>query len=90
MRFIVTNLPGRGKNIYEKTYCQRGNMENLIKEHKLYTKSDRTSCHRKEANQFRLSFPTAFPQQKMLTILMQRIKAQLLKPCCSSQPAVSP
>ena len=29
-------------------------MENMIKEHKLYTKSDRTSCHRWEANQFRL------------------------------------
>ena len=27
---------------------------NMIKEHKLYTKSDRTSCHRWEANQFRL------------------------------------
>ena len=26
----------------------------MIKEHKLYTKSDRTSCHRWEANQFRL------------------------------------
>ena len=33
-------------------------MENLIKEHKLYTKSDRTSCHRKEANQFRLFLHT--------------------------------
>ena len=29
-------------------------MENMIKEHKLYTKSDRTSCHRWAANQFRL------------------------------------
>jgi hypothetical protein len=29
-------------------------MENMIKEHKLYTRSDRTSCHRWEANQFRL------------------------------------
>ena len=29
-------------------------MENMIKEHKLFTKSDRTSCHRWEANQFRL------------------------------------
>ncbi|MCF6198242.1 MAG: transposase, partial [Hyphomicrobiaceae bacterium] len=27
-------------------------------------------------SRIRLSFPTAFPQQKMLTILMQRIKAQ--------------
>ena len=29
-----------------------------IKEHKLYTKSDRTSCHRWEANQFRLFLHT--------------------------------
>jgi len=58
VRFIVTNLPGRGKNLYDKTYCGRGNMENLIKEHKLYTKSDRTSCHRAQANQFRLFLHT--------------------------------
>ena len=54
VRFIVTNLPGRAKPLYEKVYCARGRAENLIKEHKLYTKSDRTSCHRWEANQFRL------------------------------------
>ncbi len=30
----------------------------MIKEHKLYTKSDRTSCHRWEANQFRLFLHT--------------------------------
>ena len=40
--------------LYDKVYCARGRMENMIKEHKLYTKSDRTSCHRWEANQFRL------------------------------------
>ncbi len=57
-RFIVTNLPGRAKHLYEKVYCARGKMENLIKEHKLYTKSDRTSCHRWEANQFRLFLHT--------------------------------
>ena len=57
-RFIVTNLPGRAKHLYEKVYCARGRMENLIKEHKLYTKSDRTSCHRWEANQFRLFLHT--------------------------------
>jgi len=54
IRFIVTNLPGRSKVLYEKIYCARGRMENMIKEHKLHTKSDRTSCHRWEANQFRL------------------------------------
>ena len=58
VRFIVTNLPGRGRLLYEKVYCARGKMENLIKEHKLYTRSDRTSCHRWEANQFRLFLHT--------------------------------
>ena len=55
IRFVVTNMIGRAKHLYEKVYCARGQMENLIKEHKLYTRSDRTSCHRWEANQFRLS-----------------------------------
>ena len=59
VRFVVTNLEGRSRHLYEKVYCARGRMENLIKEHKLYTKSDRTSCHRWEANQFRLFLHTA-------------------------------
>lgn len=54
VRFVVTNLSGRAKPLYDKVYCARGRMENMIKEHKLYTRSDRTSCHRWEANQFRL------------------------------------
>ena len=58
VRFVVTNLPGRAKVLYEKVYCARGRMENMIKDHKLYTKSDRTSCHRWEANQFRLFLHT--------------------------------
>ena len=53
-RFIVTNLQGRAKHLYEKVYCARGKMENLIKDMKLYTRSDKTACHRWEANQFRL------------------------------------
>lgn len=59
-RFIVTNIPGgRAKHLYEKLYCARGRMENMIKEHKTYLASDRTSCHRWEANQFRLFLHTA-------------------------------
>ena len=54
VRFIVTNLPGRGKVLYEKVYCARGRMENMIKDLKLYTRSDKTACHRWQANQFRL------------------------------------
>jgi len=38
VRFIATNLPGRGKVLYEKIYCARGRMENLIKDLKLYTR----------------------------------------------------
>ncbi len=58
IRFVVTNLPGRAKLLYEKVYCARGRMENMIKDHKLHTKSDRTSCHRWQANQFRLFLHT--------------------------------
>lgn len=54
VRFIVTNLEGRGKTLYEKVYCARGSMENLIKDMKLYTRSDKTACTRWQANQFRL------------------------------------
>lgn len=59
VRFIVTNIIGsRAKHLYTKVYCARGRMENLIKEHKLYLRSERTSCHRWEANQFRLFLHT--------------------------------
>ena len=53
-RFVVTNLSGRGKVLYEKVYCARGRMENLIKDLELYTRSDKTACTRWEANQLRL------------------------------------
>jgi hypothetical protein len=54
-RFIVTNLSGRGKTLYQTVYCQRGAAENLIKDMKRTTRSDKTACSRWEANQFRLS-----------------------------------
>ena len=34
-RFIVTNLDGQAKALYERVYCQRGEMENRIKEQQL-------------------------------------------------------
>jgi hypothetical protein len=58
-RFIVTNLAGLAKSLYEKVYCARGQAENLIKAHKLHLASDRTSCTRATANQFRLLIHTA-------------------------------
>ena len=57
-RFIVTNLQGLPKALYEKVYCARGQAENLIKAHKLHLASDRTSCTKATANQFRLLIHT--------------------------------
>jgi len=58
-RFIVTNVAGAPRWLYESVYCQRGQAENLIKAHKLHLASDRTSCTSATANQFRLLIHTA-------------------------------
>ena len=58
-RFIVTNLEGAPRWLYESVYCARGQAENLIKAHKLHLASDRTSCTSATANQFRLLIHTA-------------------------------
>jgi hypothetical protein len=49
------------KALYEKVYCAcaRGQAETLIKAHKLHLASDRTSCTKATANQFRLLIHTA-------------------------------
>ena len=68
IRYVVTNLVQiRAKELYEKGYCARGAMELRIKEHKLYLKSDRSSCNSFYANQFRLFLPTR--QKKMRKLL---------------------
>jgi len=53
-RFVVTNIPGDEQKLYDEGYCQRGDMENRIKEQQLGLFADRTSCHRFLANQFRV------------------------------------
>jgi len=58
-RFIITNLEGTPEYLYETVYCARGQAENLIKAHKLHLASDRTSCSKATANQFRLLLHTA-------------------------------
>jgi len=52
-RYVVTNLPGNSRKLYERIYCARGEMENRIKE-QMQLFSDRTSAHRWWPNQFRL------------------------------------
>jgi hypothetical protein len=58
-RFLVTNLAGATRWLYEDVYCARGQAENLVKAHKLHLASDRTSCSKATANQFRLVLHTA-------------------------------
>ena len=57
-RFVVTNLTGQPKRVYDKLYCARGEMENRIKEQQLDLFADRTSCHRWWPNQLRLLLST--------------------------------
>ena len=53
-RYVVTNLAGDARELYEDIYCQRGESENRIKEQQLGLFADRTSCHAFVANQFRV------------------------------------
>ena len=57
-RFVVTNLRSGPRTIYDEVYVLRGEVENRIKELKLDLMADRLSCHRFQANQFRLLLQT--------------------------------
>jgi len=73
-RFVVTNLASLTPRIvYERLYCDRGVMELLIKDHKTHLHSDRTSCHRFEANQFRLFL------HSIAYILLHRLRSRHLQ-----------
>jgi hypothetical protein len=73
-RFVVTDLEhARTKVLYQQIYCARGQAENEIKDHKLYVKSDRTSCHRFEANQLRLLLHSA------AYVLLETLRREVLK-----------
>jgi Transposase DDE domain group 1 len=74
IRYIVTNLNDfRTRDLYEKGFCARGSMELRIKDHKLYLKSDRSSCTKFTANQFRLFL------HSMAYILIHTLQKQVLK-----------
>lgn len=57
-RFVVTNLPDDPSTVYT-SYCQRGDMENRLKELHHGLALDRTSCSRFWANQFRVLLSAA-------------------------------
>ena len=74
VRFISSDMfNAKAKALYEDIYCARGNDELYIKDHKTYTKSDRTSCHRFLANQFRLFLHSA------AYVLLHSFRSNMLK-----------
>jgi hypothetical protein len=58
-RFVVASLADEPQGLYDDVYCQRGEMENRIKEQQLGLFADRTSCHAFLANQFRVLLSAA-------------------------------
>jgi len=90
-RFVVTNLAGDPQELYDKLYCQRGAMENRIKEQQLGLFADRTSCHDFVANQLRVLLSAAayilietlrregLAQTELATAQVTTIRLKLLK-----------
>ncbi len=76
-RFVVTNLPGTPKTIYERIYCQRGDVENRLKELHHGLAMDRTSCSRFLANQFRVLLSLA------AYILFQELQRRARRTACA-------
>jgi hypothetical protein len=75
-RFIVTSLCKEdigGKELYEKVYCARGDMENRIKEQQLHLFADRTSSATMRANQLRLWFSS------VAYVLMNELRKRALR-----------
>jgi len=67
-RFIITNLTGEARGLYERDYCARGDMENRIKEQQQDLFADRTSTFGLRSNQLRLWFST------LAYLLMYRLR----------------
>jgi len=75
-RFVITNMKQSPQWLYEKVYCQRGDIENRIKElHELHI--DRTSCTRFWANQFRVLLTAA------AYVLMQELRLRAAGTHCA-------
>lgn len=73
-RCVVTSFKtAMPKYLYKTVYCGRGNAELFIKDHKLGTGSDRSSCNSAEANQFRLFIHSA------AYIILHELREKVLK-----------
>jgi hypothetical protein len=70
-RFVVTNMKQSPRWLYEEVYCQRGDLENRIKELHYGMEIGRTSCTSFLANQFRVLMTAA------AYVLMQELRSGL-------------
>lgn len=76
-RFLITNLRQTPQWIYERVYCQRGEIENRIKELHEGLQIDRTSCSRFWANQLRILLTAA------AYVLLQEFRLQAAGTDCA-------
>lgn len=67
-RFVITNLTRTPRRLYERIYCQRGELENRLKELELGLAIGRTGCSRFWANQLRVLLTAA------AYLLMQEVR----------------
>ena len=82
-RFIVTNLKGGPKALYERVYCARGEAENRIKEAQLDLFGRRASCHRFQGNQLRLLL-AAFAYTLMINLRRLALAGTELARACTA------
>lgn len=82
-RFIVTNLKGSAKALYERVYCARGEAENRIKEAQLDLFGRRASCHKFQANQLRLLL-AAFAYTLMINLRRLALAGTELARACTA------
>lgn len=75
-RFVVTNLTAPPQAVYE-LYCQRGDVENRLKELHHGLEMDRTSCSTFVANQFRVLLALA------AYILFQELRRRAATTACA-------
>jgi Transposase DDE domain group 1 len=76
-RFVVTNMKQSPQWLYEQVYCQRGDLENRIKELHYGMEIGRTSCTNFWANQFRVLMTAA------AYVLMQELRLRLARTDCA-------
>ena len=82
-RFVVTNLLSceiRSQELYETLYCQRGEMENRIKD-QMDMFADTMSCSAFNSNQLRLAFSTmAYTVMSRLRLALKQTSLKRARP----------